>query len=153
MWNLTGASQLSAEGIYLVGTQAGRMPVGLKGDGDHGTPLAETHLGLFRNPCWLFVWSKVLFIAHLSANCFPSKNGHWRTGSMFVINKIPINSGLFWVPKVGFYLYCFISCYLLVCLALFALFVCTYLDDSKASYYLRFFLSFLQSLVSGVTWK
>lgn len=55
----------------LVGPQAGRMPVWLKGDGDHDLPLAETHLGLFRNPCWLFMWNKVFFILPSFSKLFP----------------------------------------------------------------------------------
>lgn len=96
---------------------------------------------------------KSFSFSHLWANCFPTQNRQWRMGSMFVINKTPVNSGLFWVPKVGFCLCCFISCCLPVCLALFVFCVCMYFDDKKLGYYLRFFFILLLSLVSGIIGK
>lgn len=92
---------------------------------------------------------KFFSFSHPSANCFPTQNGHWRTGNMFVINKIHTNSGLFSVPNVAFCLYCCISYYLLAWHCLDCMHLCIYVAQSKSTCYIRLIKMFLQSLVES----
>lgn len=79
---------------------------------------------------------KFFSFSHPSANCFPTQNGHCRTGNVFVINNICTNSGLFPVPDVAFCLCCCISVPAWHCLH--CMHLCTYLAETKSRCYLIF---------------